>query len=140
MRSKDAERLGVPFMLTEFGACMEGDGCANEIRHVLEVCDVNLTGWAYWQFKTYKDLTTSAGEQSEGFYDDKGNLIVEKVKELTRPYVRAAQGQILNMTTFANGTFSFKLKVDTSIEIDGQMAPTEFYINTDYWFKPIEGG
>ena len=61
-RSQDAERLGIPFMLTEFGACMDGEECSTEIRQVLEVCDVNLTGWAYWQFKTYKDLTTSAGE------------------------------------------------------------------------------
>lgn len=119
-------------MLTEFGACMDGEGCSTEISQVLQVCDVNLTGWAYWQFKTYKDLTTSAGEQSEGFYNENGTIIHAKVKELTRPYVRAAQGQILNMTTFSNRTFSFKLKVNISIDM-----PTEFYINTEYWFKPI---
>ena len=115
MRSRDAERLGIPFMLTEFGACVDGDECSDEIRAVLEACDVNMTGWAYWQFKTFHDLTTAAGEQTEGFYDDDGKLIEAKVKELTRPYVRAAQGQVLNMTTFQNGTFYFKLKVDASL-------------------------
>jgi hypothetical protein len=51
-----------------------------------------LTSWAYWQFKNYKDLTTSAGDRSEGFYNNDGSLQVQKIKALTRTYVKAAQG------------------------------------------------
>jgi len=52
--------------------------------------------WAYWQFKKYDDVTTSARDGSEGFYDDDGTLHVAKVKELARPYIQAAQGSILS--------------------------------------------
>lgn len=47
-RSKDAARLGVPLMITEFGACLTDEPCTMEIRQVGEVCDDYLVGWAYW--------------------------------------------------------------------------------------------
>jgi len=36
---------------------------------VTDHADDNLAGWAYWQFKYFEDLTTSAGTGSEGFYE-----------------------------------------------------------------------
>lgn len=39
-----------------------------------DACDTYLTSWAYWQFKTFKDLTTSAFDKSEGFYNKDGTL------------------------------------------------------------------
>lgn len=89
-RAIDAKRLGIPFILSEFGACMDSDDCAREITQVADVSDMNLNSWAYWQFKTYKDLTTSAGDRSEGFYNMDGSLETEKVKALVRPYVKSA--------------------------------------------------
>jgi len=41
---------------------------------VADTCDESLVGWAYWEFKKFKDLTTSAGTGSEGFYNDDGSL------------------------------------------------------------------
>jgi len=48
--------------------------CAEEIRLVAETTDKYLAGWAYWEFKPYQDLTTSAGTGSEGFYNKDGTL------------------------------------------------------------------
>jgi hypothetical protein len=73
-RSLDAKRLGVPLMMSEFGACLTEEPCTQEIMQVTDVCDDNLVGWAYWEFKTFEDLTTSAGTGSEGFYNKDGSL------------------------------------------------------------------
>ena len=71
---------------------------AVEITNVADVVDEKLeTGWAYWQFKKYKELTSISGNRSEGFYEDDGTLHELKVKALGRTYIKAAQGQITNM-------------------------------------------
>lgn len=72
--------------------------CVTEIEQVTANADKFLTsGWAYWQFKTYEDLTTSAGTSSEGFYNMNGSLQTKKVKALSRTYVKSAQGTIKSM-------------------------------------------
>lgn len=73
-RQKDADRLGIPIFWSEFGACLDSDECVTEITQVADTADKYLAGWAYWQFKTYHDLTTSAGDRSEGFYNKDGSL------------------------------------------------------------------
>lgn len=93
-RDQDAKALGVPLAISEFGACMDTDDCAREITQVADVCDEQLASWAYWQFKTYKDLTTTAGEGSEGFYNKDGTLQMKKIKSLSRTYIQYAQGAI----------------------------------------------
>lgn len=131
VRSEDARRLGIPLIITEFGACIEGPSCRTEIRQVTEVSDYNLTSWAYWQFKTYKDLTTIAADKSEGFYRKDGTLNLDKVIPLTRPYVPAAQGTILYMRTINGGnTFVMKFTFDKKIK-----KPTVLYLNEKYWFQ-----
>lgn len=60
-RAADAKRLGIPVILSEFGSCLDTDECATEIQQVSDTADKYLTSWAYWQFKTYKDLTSTAG-------------------------------------------------------------------------------
>lgn len=68
-RAKDAKRLGVPLVITEFGACITEASCTQEINQLCDVADESIVGWAYWEFKTYKDLTTTAGTGAEGFYN-----------------------------------------------------------------------
>ena len=68
-RAVDAAGLGIPLIISEFGACYGSDVCAREIGQVADECDKVLAGWAYWEFKIYKDLTTTAGTGSEGFYN-----------------------------------------------------------------------
>lgn len=113
---------------------MDSDNCAREVDQVAEVCDDALASWAYWEFKPFHDLTTSAGDRSEGFYNKDGSLEVSKVKSLVRTYVKMAQGQIEEMTFVpdsahngkAPGTFHAVIKVDTSID-----APTEIHALLD---------
>lgn len=59
----------MPLIITEFGACLNSTSCVNEINAVTDVCDEHLVGWAYWEFKIFKDITTTAGTGSEGFYN-----------------------------------------------------------------------
>jgi hypothetical protein len=73
-RDGDATRLGVPLFLSEFGACLGSKICGREIDQVGDICERELIGWSYWQYKTYKDLTTSAGTGAEGFYNKDGTL------------------------------------------------------------------
>jgi hypothetical protein len=47
-RENDAKRLGVPLLITEFGACLGSDLCAREINSVADVCEKDLIGWSYW--------------------------------------------------------------------------------------------
>lgn len=60
--------------ISEFGACLTDEVCTREIKQVGDLADKNLTGWAYWQFKTYADLTTTAGTGSEGFWNQDGSI------------------------------------------------------------------
>ena len=123
-RTDDAKRLGVPLIMSEFGACMDSDACVTEINQVADVSDEHLASWAYWEFKTYEDLTTSAGTHSEGFYNFDGTLQQVKVKALSRTYVKAAQGTIQTMKftpTDADistpmGHFTADIKIDLSID------------------------
>jgi hypothetical protein len=47
-RQQDAQNLGVPLIITEFGYCYDSDSCAMEINLVTEACDEQLVGWAYY--------------------------------------------------------------------------------------------
>jgi hypothetical protein len=120
--------------MSEFGACLDSEVCGREITQVADVCEDWLLGWSYWQYKTYKDLTTSAGNKSEGFYNVDGSLQNVKVKALSRPYVPLAQGEIIkNKLDHASGNFSATIQVDTTIN-----APTVVFANTkargDAWY------
>ena len=128
-RAKDAKRLGVPYHVTEFGACLTEGPCTQEITQVCDVADEHLVGWAYWQFKYYADLTTSAGTGSEGFYNADGSLQAWKAKALARSYLQFTQG-VLTQQSFDTKTATLKARftVDTSID-----APTVIYQNSEYW-------
>lgn len=115
-RNGNAQKLGVPLIISEFGACMGGRNCILEITAVADACDANLAHWAYWQYKKLGDLTTTAGTGSEGFYDDDGTLQVAKIAALARPYFQYTQGTLLSMTfNSTSKVFLGTFKVDTSI-------------------------
>ena len=128
-RAKDAERLGVPLVITEFGACLTEGPCTQEINQVADVADDNLVGCAYWQFKTYADLTTSAGTGSEGFWNQDGTLQAYKVKALARSYMPYTQG-ILSSMNFDTKTADFSAE----FTYDGKAGETVAYLNQDYWY------
>ncbi len=142
-RSEDAKRLGNPLIYTEFGACMDTEACVMEITAVTDTLDSHMVGWAYWQFKTYADLTTSAGTGSEGFYNNDGTLQDMKVKALARTYLPYTQGvltnNIFNSTT---GDFVGSFVYDASIQ-----EPTVLFKSDKYYYAngytltvTVEGG
>ena len=117
--------------MSEFGACMGSDKCAMEITTFTEACDEHLAGWAYWQFKKFEDLTTSAGTQSEGFYNSDGSLQEIKVKALSRTYLQATQGLIGTMRFNSEiGRFVANVQINTKIN-----APTILYYNQQYYYQ-----
>lgn len=130
-RAKDAQRLGVPLVITEFGACLTEGPCTQEINQVCDVADENLVGWAYWQFKTYADLTTSAGTGSEGFWNQDGTLQDYKVKALARSYLPYTQGTLSSMK-FDTNTAHFKAEFTFSGAT--KAAETSVYLNKEYWY------
>ena len=109
--------------MSEFGACLDTDTCATEIKQVADVSDEHLVGWAYWQFKNFEDLTTSAGTGSEGFYNMDGTVQTKKIKALSRTYAQATQGTILSQV-FDSKTadYTLKFKLDTFAN-----APTQIH-------------
>ena len=97
------------------------------------MADKYLVGWAYWQFKYYEDLTTTAGagKGNEGFYETDGTLQEWKVKALSRSYLQFTQG-IPTLMKFEteNATLRAIFQLDSAIK-----APTVIYQNEDYWCK-----
>lgn len=109
--------------MSEFGACLDSEACATEIQQVADTSDEHLVGWAYWQFKNYEDLTTSAGTGSEGFYNQDGSVQTVKVKALSRTYAQATQGTILSQS-FDSKTADYTLKYTLDSTIS---APTQIH-------------
>jgi hypothetical protein len=53
------------------------------------------SGWSYWQFKKYQDLTTTTRPATaESFYTEDGQLEINKVRALSRSYGQAIAGII----------------------------------------------
>jgi len=131
LRSADAERYGLPLMITEFGACLTEASCTQEISQVADVSDEYLVGWAYWQFKYYGDLTTTASVGAEGFYEHDGTLQAWKVKALSRTYMMATQG-VPTSQNFSMETSDFAAEFIVNTAID---APTVVYVNQPYYYE-----
>jgi hypothetical protein len=129
-RAADAKRLQVPFMLSEFGACLTEASCTQEIMQATSVADDVVAGWAYWEFKTYEDLTTSAGTGSEGFYNKDGSLQEWKVKALARTYLQRTQGWLLSQQfNMENSRFEAIFKLNISID-----APSVLFVSHEYYY------
>jgi len=68
--------------------------------------EINFRSWTYWQFKYYQDITTMANPgTTESFYDEYGNLQINKVKALSRPYAYAICGVPVR-ESFKKGVFT----------------------------------
>ena len=72
--------------------------------------------WAIWQFKYYNDYTTLARPAvNEGFYDGKGNLLVDKVSLLARPYATKICGEP-SQSTWKGGVYTFQFRAGSCTE------------------------
>lgn len=142
---QDARKLQIPLLISEFGACTDVAPCVTEITQVTERSDEVLGSWAYWQYKTFHDLTTTAGTSSEGFYNKDGSLQTHKLQALSRTYVQYAQGELTSMSfrdpnapygaSAGPKAFSADVKIDTSTT-----APTVVFASinspSDYTWYP----
>ena len=120
-------------ILTEFGAIsgQTKEGLLN-MRHILDIAEKYKQSWAYWQYKFYNDHTTAARPPEwEGFYDDKGNIIKDKLYELCRPYVTKSPLNIeFNRYDFKENTF----EAEFTKEKVNKSNPIELYLNEEYHF------
>jgi endoglycosylceramidase len=119
-------------MLTEFGAIsgQNKPGLIN-IRKVTSMADKKLHSWAYWQYKYYDDYTTAARPSEwEGFFDDQGNVITAKVKEISRPYVVKSPLTIMSMHFDAE-----KVEFTAEFRNNGNHGDTEIFFSEDFHFS-----
>ena len=110
-RAEDARRYSIPLFISEFGNCGDTDTCVNEVTSVMDSCDENLAGWAYWQYKNGFIISPKPSTGPEGFFNEDGSVQTKKVKALTRTYLQATQGTLLrmnfqNQTAFFTATFA----------------------------------
>lgn len=99
MREKDAERLSVGMMMTEFGATMAKDNPLHDLDSLTKVADKHGQSWMYWQYKYFQDLTTST-PVGESLFNNDGSPSIEKLNILTRPFPSAIAGHL--------GSFGFE--------------------------------
>jgi len=112
--------------LTEFGA-VSGNNTKSleDLEWVVDSADKALQSWAYWQYKSFIDITTASNER-ESFYWSDGSLQTDKVDVLSRVYARAIEGVPTSMSyDRKKGTFSL---VYQSIRAASDDAATEIYV------------
>lgn len=117
-RKRDAEKYGIPYMVTEFGSCQNEESCSQEINQVTEISDKYLSGWAYWQYKDFNDITTCAlgTDGNQGFFNEDGTPQMWKIKALSRTYLPLIQG-ILTHTYFNPKTADFSATFTPRMDI-----------------------
>ena len=47
-RTEDAQRMHVPLLISEFGACSNSEACFAEITNACDAMDESLANWAHW--------------------------------------------------------------------------------------------
>ena len=128
---EQANDIGIPIIITEFGACSSSKACYYEMIGFEKAADKYLTSWAYWMYKTYHDHTTTAAENEEGIFNDDGTIQNIKEKALSRTYIQYYQGIPLEINyNDQNSEFMAKFKYDRSIK-----EPSVLYLNKDLNYK-----
>lgn len=88
----DIDKLDCGSFITEFGA-ISGNNTKSikTLEWLLKKADEQIQSWAYWQYKSYNDITTASNEKESFFWAD-GTLQEDKVSSLVRPYAQAISG------------------------------------------------
>jgi len=129
-----ADKLGIPLIITEFGACSDSKACFNEMKGFLDAADQHLTSWAYWMYKPFGDHTTSAHGNTEGIFYEDGTPQEVKERALTRTYIQAYQGVPISVQfDYETGFFLSKFYLDMDIN-----APSRIYMNKKLFYKDFD--
>ncbi|PRP75110.1 hypothetical protein PROFUN_03946 [Planoprotostelium fungivorum] len=124
----DLNRTKLAGFMTEFGAVPDNATSMDSIRYLMEAADARAQSWAYWQLKYYNDITTAGS--GESLYDTEGKIEPRKLRELTRTFAPAVQGQVENIH-FDSSTGIFSLQFLSNGNIT---RPTEIYLNEDIYY------
>lgn len=128
---KTAEKLGIPLIITEFGACSDSEACYHEMKSFVEVAEEHSVSWTYWMYKPFGDHTTTASEHTEGIFLETGNPQSFKIKALTRPYVQAFQGSpVTSKFDLKSSKFNSSFIFDSKIE-----HPSVIYFNQEIFYE-----
>ncbi len=94
--------------MTEFGATDKLD----VVRRVADRADAAGVGWLYWQYKTYRDPTTSAaaeGPDAESLVTPAGAIKAAKMRTLARAYPERIAGHDARWTyRVTDGRFALR--------------------------------
>lgn len=93
MRRKDADRLGIGMIMTEFGASEDIRSDLYLLDKLADLSDKFQQSWMYWQFKYYEDLTTCT-PVGESLYNEDGSVNEHKLTVLSRTFPQATAGRI----------------------------------------------
>eukprot|EP00981_Chlorochromonas_danica_P009322 scaffold2613_cov159-Ochromonas_danica.AAC.9 len=133
-RVKDAERLGVPMIMTEFGASEDIKSDLAVLEAVAAQADRFQQSWMYWQFKYYQDITTCT-PQGESLYEDDGDVCEDKLRVLSRTYPQAVAG-LIDSYSFDIRNGKFLMEYEPWLDIGFQEASetgkvTAIYVNRE---------
>jgi len=137
MREKDAHRLGITMLMTEFGAAEDIHSDLVKMASLLDLADRHQQSWMYWQFKYYQDLTTCTPE-GESLYNADGTVCTDKLNVLSRSYPQATAGKLLSYHySIETKKFTMEYQPWSSVDgssLDGLGTVTEIYVNRDMTF------
>jgi endoglycosylceramidase len=120
--------------VTEFGATDK----LGILRRVADGADAAGVGWLYWQYKTYRDPTTSAaseGPDAESLVTPGGAVKTAKVRALARPFPERIAGHDARWAyDSADGRFTLRWTAargaDTVIVLPTIAYPDGFRVRT----------
>jgi len=130
VKQYDHKRMGLAGFMTEFGALLGTQVGVDSLHYLLGKADHSIQSWAYWQYKSYKDVTTASPSGAESFYVN-GTLDTAKVRALSRTYARATAG-VPTVQFFDPVTAIFQLGYDIVSGLASDV--TEIYINAEYYY------
>ncbi len=134
IRSRDAERMGLGMIMTEFGAAEDIKSDIQQLIRTTQVADKYKQSWMYWQFKYYQDITTCT-PQGESLYQDDGSVCMDKLNVLSRTYPQAVAGNIQEYS-YNVQTKDFELKFnpvsgDSFTEVGSKGHQSVVYVNKE---------
>eukprot|EP00732_Lithocolla_globosa_P004101 Lithocolla_globosa_v1_NODE_3609_length_1623_cov_76.809949.p1 type:complete len:483 gc:universal NODE_3609_length_1623_cov_76.809949:48-1496(+) len=114
VRNEEAEELGVPSMLSEWG-CLQGtlEERLKEIKFICDQCDLYLESWAFWEW-----------------FGLRNNL--EHQMALSRPYAMAVAG-VPTLMNFNSTSLLFQLHYTADASINTTHAPTQLFLRQDLY-------
>lgn len=135
-KMKGVQNLGMPGIITEFGAVPNDNASVENLQVQMRVFGQNSYSYMYWAFKDFSDITTanpSNSNDNEGIYFRNGSLQLQKAKVLLYPYFSSISGIPLSQIfDFAENTLIFKF-------VTGSVGQSSKLIIPDIWKREFVG-